>query len=261
MLVGRLKFGAESCNSKALVERSVSLAASQWPLPYEHTNLFSSMLKAFQWVKRCIATVTSETCPQPWCLMCFMGERKSKHPQPTALPAWRHLVKWIDHVNCLWNSIKLMDQTALWDLWELALVKAKESVSSFSELRWIMSHRLGVNLLWQQLCMCIGDEFVRKLLQTYLTSRLQLVISGQRPSLVFADSLGLFICQLVSPFARFPVVNSSCLLCQTERQQKKLLPVSKAKREMIVSTFVVTLSVATTVICIQATLLNTQLKD
>lgn len=37
-------------------------------------------------------------------------------------------------------------------------------------------------------------------LETYLTSCLQLFMRGQLPPLVFADSLGLFICQLVSSF-------------------------------------------------------------
>lgn len=102
----------------------------------------------------------------------FMGERQDKHSHVCL-----HLVKWTDNVNCLWDSIRLIVQTALCDSWE------------------------------------------RVLAMTYLTSSLQLFISGQGPSLVFADSLGLFISQLVSPFARFPVVNSSCLFCQRERKQ------------------------------------------
>lgn len=91
------------------------------------------------------------------------------------------------------------------------------------------------------------DDFVCKL-QTYLTSCLQLFVSGQLPSLIFADSLGLFICQLVSPFARFPVVNSSCLLCQRQTT-KKLLHYYK---DMAVCALVVTPFVVTKVICIQA---------
>lgn len=42
-------------------------------------------------------------------------------------------------------------------------------------------------------CVCVA-------LETYLTSFLQLFIGGQLPSLVFADSFGLFISQLVSSF-------------------------------------------------------------
>lgn len=63
-------------------------------------------------------------------------------------------------------------------------------------------------------------EFVREP-QTYLTRCLQLLIRGQLPTLKFAKLLGLFIRQLVSPFARLPVVNSSCLLCREKKKKKK----------------------------------------
>lgn len=62
-----------------------------------------------------------------------------------------------------------------------------------------------------------GKDLWRSEAQTYLTRRLQLFITGQLSTLEFAELLGLFVRQLVSPFARLPVVNSSCLLCAEDR--------------------------------------------
>ena len=201
-------------------------------------NPFSYMLKAFLQVDRCIPTVTSETGPPTWCVM---GERKGKHCSPCL-----QLVKWTDNGNRLRENIKLMGQTALSASWEL--------VHWWKSVPWASHDDLwSIHLPWgksacQELCMCIdGDEFVGELRQTYLTSCLQLFISCQGPSLVLADSLGLFICQLVSPFAGFPVVNSSCLFCQRETAKKA----SEAWLSVLVT--VVTLSLAPTVICIQFT--------
>lgn len=174
-------------------------------------NPFSYMLKAFLRVDRCITTVTLETGPLSWCVM---GERKGKHCSPCL-----QLVKWTDNGNRLRKSIKLMGQTALSASWELVQWRRE---CALSESWWVMIHTLSLEKIWLAGALHVYwcDEFVGELLQTYLTSCLQLFISCQRPSLVLADSLGLFICQLVSPFARFPVVNSSCLFCQRETTNK-----------------------------------------
>lgn len=57
--------------------------------------------------------------------------------------------------------------------------------------------------------------------QTYLTRCLQLLIRGQLSTLKFAKLLGLFIRQLVSPFARLPMVDTSCLLCRKKKEKKE----------------------------------------
>lgn len=103
----------------------------------------------------------------------------------------------------------------------------------------------GVYLHWQE-----AQHDVCKL-QTYLTSCLKLFIGGQLPSLIFADSLGLFICQLVSSFTWFPVVNPSSLFCQ--RETKKCY-----HQSITVYAFVGTLSVATNDLYPSSSLTNFQ---
>lgn len=128
-----------------------------------------------------------------------------------------YLVKWADNINSLWSTIYLMAHTVLCDSGGRVLAIIKKSVYQV----WTVVHALFLT-----------DVCVSELLQTNLTSCLQLFIGGQVPSLIFADSLGLFIRQLVSPFAWFPVVNSSCLFYQRERKQKRLLTMSKVGQEL-----------------------------
>lgn len=74
----------------------------------------------------------------------------------------------------------------------------------------------------------IQERFV-SVIQTNLSSSLQLIIRSKSPPLKFAHSHGFLIRQLISSFARFAVVNSSCLLCKNREHGSHLATLSASR--------------------------------
>lgn len=142
--------------------------------------------------------------------------------------SWGCLIVWKSHTQrrvnfTLWISVRTCcrhstEQKNVWthqqkkaavSQWNSGVDLQKITImlkcKSLEKQQWIIIKYSFIFIGFVCVCTCV--------LETYLTSCLQLFIGGQLPSLVFADSFGFFICQLVSSFTWFPVVNSSCLFC------------------------------------------------
>jgi len=89
---------------------------------------------------------------------------------------------------------------------------------------YAMDQALFSCLFWH----LIQVRFV-SVIQTNLSSSLQLIIRSKISPLKTAHSLGFLIRQLISSFARFAVVNSSCLLYK-EREDRSHLATLSASR-------------------------------